>query len=125
MRKSAVIFRLQKDYYLSINCLTQPLWKMLKLVTKPLKLPGVECQGTRDELKVGKTARGTGGELGPLATWGGGRERERGPWLAGAGAQGEEGTRSQGWKELSFQGETRVQEMRAPALQVEGAGSRS
>ena len=62
--------------YLSINCLTQPPWKILKLVTEHLKLPVVECQGTRDELHVGTIASGKGGELGPLATWGGrGRER--------------------------------------------------
>lgn len=61
--------------YLSINCLTQPPWKILKLVTKHLKLPIVECQGTRDELNVGTLASGWGGELGPLALWG--RERER------------------------------------------------
>ena len=62
--------------YLSTNCLTQPPWKILKLVTKHLKLPIVECQGTRDELNVGTLASGRGGELGPSATWG--RERERG-----------------------------------------------
>lgn len=80
MWKSAVLFRLQKDYYLSINCLTQPLWKILKLVTKHLKLSVVERQGTKDEPKVGTMASGRGDELGPSATWGTrGRERTMGP----------------------------------------------
>lgn len=75
MWKSAVIVRLQKNLYSSIDRLTWPLWKILKLVTKHLGLPGVTNRRNRDEARAGKMARGRGSALGPSATWGcGGRE---------------------------------------------------
>lgn len=72
MWKSAVIFRLQKNPFSGIDRLTWPLWKILKLVTKHLGLPGVENQRNKGEARAGTSARGRGGALGPPATWGGG-----------------------------------------------------
>lgn len=49
MWKSAVIVGLQKDYYWSINCLTQPLQKIFELVTRYFRLlEYLEGRGNRN-----------------------------------------------------------------------------